>query len=240
MVNVSIAPLVGKSGERIGRLLLFDDITQRVRMEEQMLQTEKLTSLGLLAAGVAHEVNTPLAVISNYIQMLAKQMPEGDPRQAIIEKIVKQTFRASEIVNNLLNFSRTGAAEFRGVNLNPVVEETLSLVAHPLSTAQVQVVRNLQTGLPAVLGSDNKLQQVFLNLFMNARDAMPSGGMLEVRTAAHNGIGGNRSDRHGRRNSARTICTAFSIRSSPPKPRAAAPAWAFRELRHHQGTCGQN
>ena len=102
-LNVSITPLVSKSAERIGRLLLFDDVTQRERMEEQMSQTEKLTSLGLLAAGVAHEVNTPLAVISNYIQMLAKQMPDGDPRQSIIEKIVKQTFRASEIVNNLLN-----------------------------------------------------------------------------------------------------------------------------------------
>src|SRR5579863_5963991 len=74
-MNVSITPLVSKSGDRIGRLLLFDDVTQRERMEEQMSQTEKLTSLGLLAAGVAHEVNTPLAVISNYIQMLAKQMP---------------------------------------------------------------------------------------------------------------------------------------------------------------------
>src|SRR5438477_263141 len=70
-LNVSITPLVSKSNERIGRLLLFDDVTQRERLEEQMSQTEKLTSLGLLAAGVAHEVNTPLAVISNYIQMLA-------------------------------------------------------------------------------------------------------------------------------------------------------------------------
>ena len=186
-LNVSITPLVSKSGDRIGRLLLFDDVTQRERMEEQMSQTEKLTSLGLLAAGVAHEVNTPLAVISNYIQMLAKQMPEGDPRQGIIEKIVKQTFRASEIVNNLLNFSRTSATEVADLDVNRVVEETLSLVAHPLKTSQIQVVKQLGETLPAVRGSANKLQQVFLNLFLNARDAMPSGGMLEVRTAAHNG-----------------------------------------------------
>jgi PAS domain S-box-containing protein len=187
VVNISIAPLVGKSGDRIGRLILVDDITQRIRLEEQMVQTEKLTSLGLLAAGVAHEVNTPLAVISNYIQMLAKQLPSGDPRHQLIDKVVKQTFRASEIVNNLLNFSRTGAAEFTEVNLNTVVEETLSLVAHPFRTARVQVSRNMQRELPPMLGSNNKLQQVFLNLFMNARDAMPSGGMVEVRTASHNG-----------------------------------------------------
>jgi two-component system, NtrC family, sensor kinase len=187
VINVSITPLVGKSAERIGRLLLFDDVTQRDRMEEQLTQTEKLTSLGLLAAGVAHEVNTPLAVISNYIQMLAKQMPEGDPRHTIIDKIVKQTFRASEIVNNLLNFSRTGPVELADVDLNRLVEETLSLVAHPLRASQIQVVKQLTEGIPPVRGSANKLQQVFLNLFLNARDAMPSGGMLEVRSAAHNG-----------------------------------------------------
>jgi PAS domain S-box-containing protein len=187
VINVSIAPLVGKPGERIGRLILMDDITQRVRLEQQMVQTEKLTSLGLLAAGVAHEVNTPLAVISNYVQMLAKQLPTGDPRQGLIEKIVKQTFRASEIANNLLNFSRTAPTEFSEVNLNSVVEETLSLVTHPFRTGRVQVIRNLQGDLPSVLGSSNRLQQVFLNLFMNARDAMPAGGMVEVRTASHNG-----------------------------------------------------
>jgi PAS domain S-box-containing protein len=187
VVNVSMVPLVGKSGERIGRLILFDDVTQRIRLEEQVFQNEKLTSLGLLAAGVAHEVNTPLAVISNYIQMLAKQLPSGDPRHQLIEKVVKPTFRANEIVNNLLKFSRTGAAESTEVNLNAVVEEVLTLVAHPFRTAQVQVTRNLQRELPSVLGSNNKLQQVFLNLFLNARDAMPSGGVVEIRTAAHNG-----------------------------------------------------
>src|ERR1700685_2973513 len=187
VVNASIAPLLAKNGARLGRLVLLDDITQRVRLEDQMVQTEKLTSLGLLAAGVAHEVNTPLAVISNYIQMLAKQIPAGDPRQKTIERIVKQTFRASEIVNSLLNFSRTGAAEFIEVDINNVLEETLTLVQHPFKTAQVNVVKNYADRLPAILGSTTRLQQVFLNLFMNARDAMPSGGMLEVRTGARNG-----------------------------------------------------
>ncbi|HXZ11668.1 MAG TPA: ATP-binding protein [Candidatus Sulfotelmatobacter sp.] len=187
VVNASVAPLVGKNGARLGRLILLDDITQRVRLEEQLVQTEKLTSLGLLAAGVAHEVNTPLAVISNYIQMLAKQIPSDDPRQKTIDRIVKQTFRASEIVNNLLNFSRTGAAEFVEINLNLLIEETLVLVQHPFKTAQVNVIKNYTQQLPLVLGSSTRLQQVFLNLFMNARDAMPGGGMLEVRTATRNG-----------------------------------------------------
>ena len=187
VVNVSIAPLVDKSGEKLGRLILLDNITERVRLEEQLVQSEKLTSLGLLAAGVAHEVNTPLAVISNYIQMLARQLPGEDPRHAISDKIVKQTFRASEMVNNLLNFSRTGAAEFSEVDLNAVVEETLSLVSHPFKTTRVSVIKTLEKPLPPVLGSTNRLQQVLLNLFMNARDAMPNGGMLEVRTASQNG-----------------------------------------------------
>jgi PAS domain S-box-containing protein len=187
VINASIAPLLAKDGARLGRLVLLDDITQRVRLEDQMVQTEKLTSLGLLAAGVAHEVNTPLAVISNYIQMLAKQIPADDPRQKTIERIVKQTFRASEIVNNLLNFSRTGGAEPVEVDLNTVLEETLILVQHPFKTARVNVVKSYTEKLPPVLGSTTRLQQVFLNLFMNARDAMPGGGMLEVRTGAHNG-----------------------------------------------------
>jgi two-component system, NtrC family, sensor kinase len=187
VVNVSIAPLAGQSSGRLGRLVLVDDITQRMQLEEQLVQTEKLTSLGLLAAGVAHEVNTPLAVISNYIQMLARQLPESDPRHKLTEKIVKQTFRASEIVNNLLSFSRTGGAGFKEVNLNQVIEETLVLVAHPFRVSSVQVIKNLEGDLPSVLGSSNRLQQVFLNLFLNAKDAMPSGGMLEVRSTANNG-----------------------------------------------------
>ena len=178
--NVAIAPLVGKTGEKLGRLILLDDITERVRLEEQIRQTEKLSSLGLLAAGVAHEVNTPLAVISNYAQMLARQIEPGDSRQALVEKIVKQTFRASEITSNLLNFSRTASTAFTDVDLNAVIQETLALVRHPLTSSQIQVDLLLDSELPAVFGNANRLQQVFLNLFLNARDAMSGGGRLTV------------------------------------------------------------
>jgi signal transduction histidine kinase len=119
--------------------------------------------------------------------MLAKQLPANDPRHKLTDKIVNQTFRASEIVNNLLNFSRTGGAAFEEVNLNRIIGETLSLVDHPFRAAHVQVIENFASDLPGVLGSGNRLQQVFLNLFLNAKDAMPAGGMLEVRSSSTNG-----------------------------------------------------
>lgn len=180
VVNVSMAPLMGKNEERLGLLILLDDITERIRLEDQMRQSEKLSSLGLLAAGVAHEVNTPLAVISNYAQMLARQMDHNDPRQVLVDKIVKQTFRASEITSNLLNFSRTASSEFADIDMNVVIQDTLALVRHPLASSHVDVELLLESELPAIYGNANRLQQVFLNLFLNARDAMPSGGRLTV------------------------------------------------------------
>ena len=185
--NISIAPLVSREFATLGRIVLVDDITARVGLESQLAQAEKLSSIGLLAAGVAHEVNTPLAVISSYTQMLAKQLRDDRRLAPLLDKITKQTFRASEIVNGLLNFSRTGAAEFRPVDLNAVVRETLSLVEHQLRTANIELRCDLDPGLPAIQGNSGKLQQVFLNLFLNARDAMAAGGQLRV-TTAYNGV----------------------------------------------------
>ena len=182
-LNIAIAPLVSKDQERIGRLIIFDDVTDRAELEQRLVQADKLSSIGLLAAGVAHEVNTPLAVISTYAQMLAKQMAEDAPQKTVIlDKIAKQTFRASEIVNSLLNFSRTSSTSFGDVNLNKVVQETMSLLDHQLQKSGVQIKTDLDAGLPPIHGNTGKLQQVFLNLFLNARDAMSAGGTLEVRT----------------------------------------------------------
>ncbi len=137
---------------------------------------------------MAHEVNTPLAVISTYAQMLAKQISSDDQKSKLLDKIAKQTFRASEIVNSLLNFSRTSSTEFVELDLNRVIQETLTLIEHQLQTAAVQVKLNLDPGLSSVKGNSGKLQQVFLNLFLNARDAMESGGSLTIRTWSEDGF----------------------------------------------------
>ena len=181
-LNIAIAPLVSKDGEQIGRLVIFDDITDRAELEQRLVQADKLSSIGLLAAGVAHEVNTPLAVISTYAQMLAKQVAEDSQKSLMLDKIAKQTFRASEIVNSLLNFSRTSTTSFGEVGMNRVLQETLSLLEHQLQKSGVQVKTDLENGLEPIYGNAGKLQQVFLNLFLNARDAMSGGGTLEVRT----------------------------------------------------------
>ncbi len=181
-LNIAIAPLVSKEQERIGRLIIFDDVTDRAELEQRLVQADKLSSIGLLAAGVAHEVNTPLAVISTYAQMLAKQVADDSQKSLILDKIAKQTFRASEIVNSLLNFSRTSTTSFGEVNLNRVIQETLSLLEHQLQKAGIQLKTEFESDVPNIQGNAGKLQQVFLNLFLNARDAMTGGGTLEVRT----------------------------------------------------------
>ncbi len=187
-INAAIAPLVTKKFNVIGRLIIMDDITERVDLEAQLSQADKLSSIGLLAAGVAHEVNTPLAVISSYAQMLGKQLQSDPQKGPLLEKITRQTFRASEIVNNLLNFSRTSGTEFGDVDVNRVVTDTLALLEHQFRTAHVTVQDELARELPLIQGNTGRLQQVFLNLFLNAKDAMPSGGTLRVVTSNGTGV----------------------------------------------------
>ncbi|MDP9264368.1 MAG: ATP-binding protein, partial [Acidobacteriota bacterium] len=188
VANIAIAPLVSREFQVIGRIILVDDITERMGLESQLTQAEKMSSIGLLAAGVAHEVNTPLAVISSYAQMLTKRV-QSDPKQAeLLEKITAQTFRASEIVNNLLNFSRTSGTEFSDVDVNKVITETLALLEHQFKTARVKVRDELTPGLTPIQGNAGKLQQVFLNLFLNAKDAMAGGGTLTITTQNGSGV----------------------------------------------------
>jgi PAS domain S-box-containing protein len=172
IANIAIAPLVTRNFVAVGRIILVDDITDRMQLEAQLTQAEKLSSIGLLAAGVAHEVNTPLAVISSYTQMLTKHMRGDDRLGPVLEKITQQTFRASEIVNGLLNFSRTSGTEFTNIDLNELLRDSLTLLEHQMKTARIRVETELDPLLKKIHGNQGKLQQVILNLLLNAKDAM--------------------------------------------------------------------
>ncbi len=183
-LNISLAPLHNKAGEVEGTLIAIEDVTARIGLEQQLQQTEKLSSIGLLAAGVAHEVNTPLTGISSYAQMLLQQVPESDPRHQLLQKIHRQTSRASSIVNNLLNFARVSDLRFTEIDLPRVLDDTLQLLEAQLRNTNIEVVRNYAEYLPLAFGNAPKLQQVFMNLILNARDAMPNGGRLEISVGA--------------------------------------------------------
>ena len=114
LVNATLVPLQSPAGVRAARsgtIIIVDDVTDRVRLEEQLQISDKMASIGLLAAGVAHEVNTPLTGISSFTQMLLEDADPDDPKTQLLEKIERQTFRAAKIVNGLLNLSRPGGAE---------------------------------------------------------------------------------------------------------------------------------
>lgn len=186
MVNITLSPFISRGDLVTGLLLVFDNITEKVQLENQLLQAEKLTSIGLFAAGVAHEVNTPLAGISSYAQMLLRETPPHQPQHKILKKIEQQSFRASNIVNNLLNFARVKESDLQEVNINSLMVETLSLLDHQFKKGRVEVKLDLDPSLARTVGNGGRLQQVFMNLFLNAKDAMPRGGELNIKTYQEN------------------------------------------------------
>jgi PAS domain S-box-containing protein len=192
VVNVAVVPLRASDGvavTTVGTIVILEDITARVRLEEQLQISEKMASIGLLAAGVAHEVNTPLTGISSFTQMLLEGADPEDPRTKLLEKIERQTFRAARIVNGLLNLSRPGSdvGERSPVELSGIILEVLALLEHQFEVQRIKVRRDFTDQPLFVMGMEHKLQQVFLNLFLNAKDAMPKGGWLSISTRAEDG-----------------------------------------------------
>ena len=204
LVNAAQAPLLTPGGDTAGTMILLEDITARVRLEEQLQLSERMASVGLLAAGVAHEVNTPLTGISSFTQMLIEGAAPGDSRLPLLKKIERQVVRAARIVNGLLNLSRPGQSDAAGaVDVNGVMNDVLVLVEHQLRTSNIRVRRELSPTPTMVQGVEGKLQQVFLNLILNARDAMPTGGLVVRQLAERRRPGGDRGRRHRHRDSER-------------------------------------
>ena len=188
ILNVAVAPLRSVSAAQTGAIVVLENVSSRIKLEETLQQSEKLSSIGLLAAGVAHEVNTPLTGVSSYTQMLLGMIPETDPKHALLQKMQRQTDRASNIVGNLLNFSRTGnIVESAEIDVNKLLDDTLQLLEPQLRKSNVKVVKEYSKEPPRVFGNSGKLQQVFTNLILNARDAMLGGGGIILTTGANDG-----------------------------------------------------
>jgi signal transduction histidine kinase len=148
-------------------------------MEAALKEKDRLAALGVLAAGVAHEVNTPLTGISSYAQLLLAETDENDPRHELLRKVEKQTFRASRIVSGLLEFARNPGRERREIALGELLVETAELLRERMAAKGVRFVAAAADDV-RVVGSEGELQQVFTNLMLNAIDAMAPGGGGEL------------------------------------------------------------
>jgi signal transduction histidine kinase len=174
-----LSALAELSAIAIEKARLYERI---VDVEEQLRQNEKLSALGLLAVEVAHEIRNPLTVMKLLYHSLDLKFPVGDPRAKDARIIDAKIEHLNKIVEQILAFARTTEPELAPVNLNELVDELGLLVRHKLANQNIQLIRDLQSDLPAVMGDAQQLEQVFLNLILNAAEAMPDGGTLTVKS----------------------------------------------------------
>ena len=151
-----------------------------VDVEEQLRQNEKLSALGLLAAEVAHEIRNPLTVMKMLYHSLNLEFPQGDPRAEDARLMGEKIEHLNKIVERILDFARTAEPQLAPVNLNRLIDELSLLVRHKLGNQGVQLIRKLEPNLPTVMADETQLEQAFLNLILNAAEAMPAGGTLTI------------------------------------------------------------
>ncbi|HSA97388.1 MAG TPA: ATP-binding protein [Acidobacteriota bacterium] len=184
--DIARTPLLDNALQAYGTIIVFEDVTDKIRLQQQLLTSEKLASIGLLSAGVAHEINTPLTGISSYIQMLQKKLTDSHYAQ-ILGKVEAQTDRVARIIKNLLAFARSPSdASFTRVDLKSNLEEILSLIDYKLRNMNIRLDLELAP-VPPLYAQGERLQQVFINIILNALDAMPAGGTLGIRLGREDG-----------------------------------------------------
>ena len=186
-----------KSNDEIGVLAdsfnnmsrkLASDIEQIREMNEHLLRTDRLAAMGTLSAGVAHEVNNPLASISSLIQMLKKDGSTNGETVEMLTLISEQIERISRVTKDLTDFARVRPAARKPVNTNDILDSALRLAGFSSGSEKVEIIKTYQSDLPLINADPDQLQQVFLNLFLNAFDAMPDGGRLDITTRTSDGI----------------------------------------------------
>jgi signal transduction histidine kinase len=184
--QVITAPVKGEDGEVHGHIRLIQDVTEMKRLEEQMSNSEKLASIGRLAAGIAHEIGNPLTSIFSFVQIL-REVEQDEFKKDSLNTIYFHINRISEILKQLSGFTKMPISEPRVCKVNDIIDTSLNLIQYDKKAREISVVRDLSPEMPAVSCDSNQLSQVFVNLILNAVDAMPQGGTLTVRSAVKEG-----------------------------------------------------
>jgi PAS domain S-box-containing protein len=181
-LSANFMPLKDEEGAVTAVLCIARDVTENKNLERQLINTEKLASMGTLAAGVAHEVNNPLGVILGFCDLLIRKADKDSQAYEDLKTIERQGLHCKQVVENLLSFARLGEGDSEAADLNECVRDIIKVVKHTLEMHDIDLVLSLAEDLPTVKGDARQLQQVFLNLINNAMSAMPAGGTLRIRT----------------------------------------------------------
>jgi two-component system NtrC family sensor kinase len=189
--DVTATPIEDSKGEQNRALIFLRDVTEKRLQEMQLIQAEKLSSIGVLAAGVAHEINNPLSSVAGYAEALLRRFKEEhslaeDPRLEVfpsyLQVIIRESYRCKGIIDSLLSFSRKSDGSVCNVNINQVLNEVLELVRFKSRYEKIEIRTSLQSDLPDVLGDPTGLRQVCMNLLINAHQAISGDGLVEITT----------------------------------------------------------
>jgi two-component system, NtrC family, sensor kinase len=175
-------PLTDYKGEIIGVCTIARDVTKEIRLQEQLIQSEKLVALGKLAAGVAHEINNPLTGILAYAEDLVEDFKDKDTKKEDLQVIIRETLRCRDIVRNLLDFSRQDAPKFQVYDINKIIDNALNLVKKLPQFKDIRIIENHDKIMPKVQTDPHQIIQVILNLLLNASDAMKFKGTIKLKT----------------------------------------------------------
>ncbi|MBC8317522.1 MAG: PAS domain S-box protein [Desulfobulbaceae bacterium] len=188
-VEICYSVITDREGEINGLSCIFKDISKRKELEHDLARVDKLASLGELAAGMAHEIKNPLAGIASALQVLARNFQKESPHQFIFNEVQDQVRRLDSFITDLLQFARPGKTNFSELDLTEIIDKALFLVSKELDDKHIQVQCTLAKNHPVPQGDRGQLQQVFLNIILNAIDAIEEGGFLHISSRWEPAIG---------------------------------------------------